>query len=138
DDEDFAYKLYLGLELPGPLAVEGGYRELGRVTGDGGLLAATAESDGFDAYLLGKLPLGPVAIFAKGGVIAWDTEVRTTAPEGSGLPDIRVTNDGTDFAWGVGLSFEIGKVSLRGEYEKFEIDLPDDVSMLSVGVAYEF
>lgn len=137
-DEDFAYKIFFGWELPGPLALEGGFRELGKVTDDDGLRRVTSESDGFDAFVLGKLPLGPVSLFAKGGIIFWDTEFESRRRGGVGIPDVRITDDGTDFAWGLGIGFEIGRFGFRGEYEKFEIDLPDDLTMLSVGVTFEF
>lgn len=138
DEGDSAWKIYFGYELPGPLAVEGGYRDLGRVTDQDGLTTVTSESDGVDAFLLGKLPLGPVSLFAKGGVIAWDTEIRSRSRGGLGIPDVRVTDDGTDFAWGFGISVRLGKFGIRGEYEEFEVDVPDDLTMLSLGLTFSF
>lgn len=138
DDEDFAFKIFFGLELPGPIAVEGGYRDLGTVTGEGGIVRLNGEADGFDAFLLGKLPLGPVALFAKAGFIAWDSEARTVVSGDLLVPELRLADDGTDFAWGVGVAAELGPVGVRGELEKLEIDFLDDVTMLSVGVTYEF
>lgn len=138
DDEDFAFKLFVGLELLGPLAIEASYRDLGTVTDGSGLIRATSETDGFDAFLVGRLPIGPVSLFAKGGLIAWDSKVETSSPEQLGLPNIRIEDDGTDLAWGVGLAVEAWKVSVRGEIERFELDLPDDVMMMSIGVAFEF
>lgn len=138
DEDDSAFRVFFGLELAGPLAVEVGYRDLGRVTDQSGVVAVTSESDGVDAFAIGFLKLGPVALFAKGGVIVWDSELETRAPSGVGVPDIRVKDDGTDFAWGVGVKFEIGKIALRGEYEQLEMDLPDQVSVVSVGISYEF
>ena len=146
DDEDFAFKVFFGLELPGPIAVEAGYRDLGSVIGDDGFVRLSGETDGFDAFLLGKLPVGPVALFAKAGLIAWDAEatagvrddVLVLVPEGTLVPDVRFDDDGTDFAWGVGISGEVGPIGIRGEFESLEIDLLDDVTMLSVGITYEF
>lgn len=134
DDDDFAYKVFFGYKLPGPLAVEGGFRDLGKVTDGNELTVVTSESDGLDAFLVGSLPLGPVSIFAKGGLIAWDTEIETSSADRLGAPDVRVTDDGTDFAWGVGVSVNLARWGFRGEYEKLEMDVPDDLSMLSVGV----
>jgi hypothetical protein len=138
DDEDFAFKVFFGVELPGPIAVEGGYRDLGQVSGDGAVVRLTGETDGFDAFLLGKLPIGPVSLFAKAGFIAWDSEARTETSADIRVPEFRATDDGTDFAWGVGVSAELGPVGVRGEFEKLEIEFLDDVTMLSVGVTYEF
>jgi len=138
DDEDFAFKVFFGLELPGPIAVEGGYRDLGRVTGEGAVVRLTGATEGFDAYFLGKLPIGPVSLFGKVGFIAWDSTARTEISTDIRVPELRVAEDGTDFAWGVGISAELGPVGVRGEFEKLEIDFLDNVTMVSVGVTYEF
>ena len=138
DDDDSAFRAVFGLELLGPLAVEVGYRDLGKVTDRDGFTTVTSASDGIDAFAVGLLPIGPVALFAKGGVISWDTELETRSDSGLGIPDVRVSDDGTDFAWGFGIKFEVGKLAIRGEYEQLELDLPDEVAVVSVGVAYEF
>ncbi len=138
DDEEFAFKVFFGYDLLGPLAFEVAYRDLGEVTDDAGLRRATTESDGIDGFLIGKIPLGPVKLFAKGGLIAWNTDFRLESADLIGAPDIRISDDGTDFAWGVGVAFELGKLGVRGEYESFETDLPDSLSMVSVGVTYKF
>ena len=138
DDDDFAWKVYFGVELAGPLAIEGGYRDLGQITDGTEVLQVSAESDGLDLFAVALLPLGPVALFAKGGIIAWDSEVETSSAPGLGIPNLRLSDSGTDPAWGVGIKFEVGKFAVRGEFERFEVDLPDDLSMLSVGISYEF
>lgn len=137
-DGDFAYKVYFGFELPGPLAVEGGFRDLGTVTDENGLTTVTSESDGLEAFVLGKLPLGPVSLFAKGGFIAWDSKLESRSRGGLGIPDVRLTDDGTDFAWGLGVAVGLGKFGIRGEYEQLEIDLPSDLTVVSVGLTYKF
>jgi len=138
DDDDFAFKVFFGLELPGPIAVEGGYRDLGEVAGDGGPVTLIGKTEALDVFVMGKLPLGPVSLFAKAGLVAWDSEARTIADEGLRVPELQVSDDGTDFAWGVGVAAEVGRVGLRGEFEKLEIDFLDSVTMLSVGVTFEF
>jgi hypothetical protein len=138
DDSESAYRLFFGLDLVGPLAVEVGYRDLGTVTDQDGFVTVTSQSDGFDAFAIGSLPLGPVALFAKGGFISWDTALQTRSEGILGGPDIRLDDSGTDFAWGLGVRLELGNFALRGEYEQLELDLPDKVAVVSVGVAYEF
>jgi hypothetical protein len=136
EDEDFAYKVFIGFELPGPFAVEAGSRDLGSLSEDLGPLSATVETQALDAAALAKLGIGPVSFFVKAGVVAWDAEVHVhNSPV---LPDLDDSDDGTDSYWGVGVSVEIGRFGVRGEYESFEIDLVDDLTMLSVGVTVEF
>ncbi len=138
DQDDNSFRGFFGLELPGPLSVEVGYRDLGLVTDRDGLVQVTSESDGIDAFAIGALPIGPVKLFAKGGVIAWDSKLETRRTGGVGPPDVRFEDDGTDFAWGLGVQFEIRKFAFRGEYEQLELDIPDEISVISVGVAYKF
>lgn len=138
DGDDSAFKLFVGLELLGPLAIEASYRDFGSVTDANDVISATSETDGIDVFLVGRLPVGPVSLFAKGGFIAWDSKIETSSSDSLGVPDIRLEDDGTEFAWGVGVAAEVWKVNLRGEIERFELDLPGDITMMSVGVAFEF
>jgi hypothetical protein len=45
--------------------------------------------------------------------------------------DLKSSDNGTDFAYGVGAQFRIWSLSLRGEYERFEVADTDKVDMLS-------
>ena len=73
------------------------------------------------------LPLGPLGLFAKVGAIAADTEITGALDESN-----------TDPAYGVGAEFGFSKVSIRAEYELFEIEDTEDVYMISVGAAWRF
>ena len=48
-----------------------------------------------------------------------------------------LSDDGSDMGYGLGLSFGLGSVSVRGEYEVYDVE-DADVSMLSLGVVYQF
>jgi hypothetical protein len=138
DDEiDFAadatgYKVILGWRPLDWLAVEGNYVDLG--SGDDSVAGEKVESDidGLTLSAVGFLPVGPVDMYARAGVIDWDAEVRV--PD----LDIRSEGDGTDLAYGVGVQFRVWGLSIRGEYERFEIDDADRVDFLSVGLTYTF
>ena len=80
-----------------------------------------AEGDGISAFVVGFLPIGPVDLFAKGGLISWDTKV-------SGFD-----GDGTDLAYGVGAQFRVWSIGIRAEYEVFDVDDVEDLSMVSIG-----
>lgn len=76
--------------------------------------------------------VGPVDLFGKLGVIAWDVETTT----GTGT----FSDDGTDIGFGIGAGFNVGNVQIRGDYEFYD---PSDsdvsmLSMLSLGVVYSF
>jgi hypothetical protein len=80
------------------------------------------------------LPIGPVDLFAKVGVVSWDGDIRAV------LDDV-IDNDsdsGTDAAYGIGVALRLGGVSLRAEGEQFNIAEADDVYMFSVGATFTF
>ena len=87
-----------------------------------------AEGDGISAFAVGFLPIGPVDLFAKAGLIAWDSKI-----DGGVFDD-----DGTDLAYGVGAQFRVLGLSIRAEYEKFDDQRRRDLDMISIGVTYTF
>jgi hypothetical protein len=128
NDQDFAYKLFAGYRF-GFLAIEGGYRDLGKVEDKEGDIVFRTETTGLDLALLGMLPIGPVDVFARAGAIVWDSEWYAG--------NIGSTESDTDFMWGVGGAFRLGGLGIRLEWEQFEID-PDSIGMLSAGVTFTF
>jgi hypothetical protein len=127
DGEDTAFKVIAGIRPLDWLAVEAAYVDFGHP--DDYVLGEEFEAEGYgvSAFGVGFLAVGPVDLFGKLGLITWDTNFR------GGLE-----NDGTDFAYGVGAQFRVWSISLRAEYEVFDLSEVDDLSMISVGVTYTF
>lgn len=124
DDDSTAYKFFGGWRATENLGIEGGYRSFGEA--DAGPLSV--ETNGLDVNGIGFLPIGPVDLFAKGGVIFWDTD-------GEGpIPDA----DGEDLMYGVGGQLNVGRLFFRLESEWFDIDFPDDTQMFSGSVGWTF
>jgi hypothetical protein len=90
------------------------------------------DADGISAFAVGFLAVGPVDLFAKGGLVSWDGTLSA-----AGFGDL-VKEDGTDLAYGVGAQFRIWSMSLRAEYEIFDVDDIDELNMLSVGFTFTF
>jgi OOP family OmpA-OmpF porin len=67
---------------------------------------------------------------ARAGFYSWDGDI-----EADGL---RVSDDGTDFSYGVGAQFRVWSLSLRAEYERFDIGDADTVDLISLGVTWTF
>ena len=132
DADATGYKVILGWRPLDWLAVEGNYVDLG--SGDDDVLGEKIESsiDGIALSAVGFLPVGPVDLFARVGVIDWSAEL--SAPN----IDVRSKDDGTDLAYGVGAQFRILSLSLRAEYERYEIADTDKVDMVSIGLTYTF
>jgi len=134
DESDFSWKLYGGFNFDLPvinLAVEGGYRDLG-----GPSATFAAESYGidvtaWDAFGVAGFNLGPVNVFGKLGFISWDADLSVAGFDVG-------SEDGTDTAYGVGASFNLGSFQLRAEYEMFDVSDVEDLYMLSAGFVYTF
>lgn len=128
DGDDTGFKVIAGIRPLDWLAVEANYVNFGEAEDDG----VEIDADGISAFAVGFLAVGPVDLFAKGGLVSWDSSVGVQGV------DIESNEDGTDLAYGVGAQFRVWSLSLRAEYEVFDIDDVDDVNMISVGFTFTF
>jgi hypothetical protein len=137
DDDDFAWKAFVGFQFLPWLGVEGGYVDFGDVQGatPGGVI--TTELDGWNIFAVGTLPVGPIDVFAKIGMIWWNVDI-DFADRLTDLDDTSISNDGSDLAYGVGAAFNFDRFSVRAELELFDVDGVDDAYMLSVGAVLRF
>jgi len=127
---DIAYKVFGGYKPIPFFSLEGGYRNLGKVTDTEDDVEVGIETKGWDVEAMGILPLGIAHAWAKAGFFFWNSE-----PPGGSQGE---SDSGTDFMWGLGGDFSILKIALRLEWEKFEIEGADHISMLSAGVTFGF
>ena len=133
DEDDFAWKVFGGYNFDLAvinLAIEGGYVNFGSPSGDLLGIPATIDVDGFDVFGVLGFDLGPVGIFAKAGMVSWDSEIS--------IDGFSESDDGSDPAYGLGAKIALGSLNLRAEYELFDIEDAEDVSMLSVGLVWTF
>lgn len=133
DGDDTAWKIIAGFRPLDWLAVEANYVDFGNPDDNIGPVNVEAETTGISAFALGFLAVGPVDLFLKGGLVQWDATLRSPS-----LPALSVDDDGTDFAYGAGLQFRVWSLSVRGEYEVFDIEDLDDANLFSVGVTWTF
>jgi hypothetical protein len=112
------------------LSVEGGYVDFG--SGDDDVLGETIETDasGLTLSVVGFLPIGPIDLFGKVGVIDWDLDIESTSLGNFG-------DSGTDLAYGAGAQFRLGSLAFRAEYELFDFD-GSDVDLISAGITWTF
>ncbi len=125
DDTDVGYKLYGGLKFT-LLAIEAGYVNFGAIeNGD-----AQVEIDGFNAFGILSMGLGPVEIFGKAGAFVWESDLRSVEQQ--------YKEDGFDPVVGVGAAVNLGGIGVRAEYEYYNVSEFDKVSMLSLGATFWF
>jgi Outer membrane protein beta-barrel domain len=127
DSDDTAFKIIAGIRPLDWLGVEAAYVNFGEPEDTVLGTKLEAEGDGISAFAVGFLPTGPVDLFAKVGLIAWDSKIANGAFD----------DDGSDLAYGVGAQFRVLGLSIRAEYEKFEIS-DVDLDMISLGLTYTF
>ena len=127
-----AFKGIAGWRFLDWLSVEANYVDLG--SGDDTIEGEKIETDfsGVSLSAVGFLAVGPIDVFARAGAIDWSADV--TAP---GL-GIKGSDDGTDFTYGIGAQFRVWSLSLRAEYELFDVTDADTVDLVSVGVTWTF
>lgn len=130
DDEDAAWKLIGGYNFGWiplvDLAAEASYVDFGTPDDDG----VEVDAKGVSVVGLAGVNFGLLGAFAKLGGIAWDADF--DGPSGSS------GDDGFDPAWGLGVRANLFSFQLRAEYEYFDIDASDEVSLISASFIYTF
>jgi hypothetical protein len=131
DASSTGYKLIGGWRFLDWLSVEANYLDLG--TGNDKIEGVKVQSDVSGASLsaIGFLPVGPVDLFARVGAVNWNADLDVSGFSG------KLSDDGTDLTYGIGAQFRVWSLSIRGEYEIFDIE-GADVDMISVGVTWTF
>jgi hypothetical protein len=132
DASSTGFKAIAGWRFLDWLSVEGNYVDLG--SGDDNVAGEKVKSDvnGVSLSAVGFVPIGPVDLFARVGAINWNADL-----EAPGL-GIKGSDDGTDLTYGIGAQFRVWSLSIRGEYEIFDISNADTVDMFSIGVTWTF
>ena len=109
-------------------AGEANHVKLGSVADNG----IETDVNGVSLSAVGFVPVGPVDLFARVGAVKWNADFDA--------PNLGVSesDDGTDLTYGVGAQFRVWSLSIRGEYEVFDISDADTVDMFSIGVTWTF
>ena len=122
------FKAIAGWRFIDWLAVEANYVDLGSGDDNG----IETDVNGVSLSAVGFVPVGPVDLFARVGAVNWNADL--DAPS----LGVSASDDGTDLTYGVGAQFRVWSLSIRGEYEIFDISDADTVDMFSIGVTWTF
>jgi len=129
DESDSAYKVFGGYNIGFiPLvdfAVEASYVDFGKPSSSVGSVEVT----GLNAFGLAGLSFGPFGVFAKAGMINWDSD--------STFGSTSSSDSGSDPAYGLGAKFALGSFSVRAEYEVYDVD-EGDLDMVSISGVFTF
>src|SRR5215472_4749075 len=131
------WKVWAGLRPISVFAVEADYLDLGSQTINGSALGSGATTNlsykAFAGYAVGYVPL-PVPfldVFGKAGLARWQSS-GSTSPGGPGL--FSLSDEGTQFAWGIGAQVHVGNFGARLEYENFSIRNTNGANIVSLSV----
>ena len=135
DYSNTSWKVFAGLHPSGfPLGVDVDYVNLGNQDSGTFYGPASASAKAFAAYAVGYLPIPvpDIDLYGKAGLARW--QFNGSAP---GQDLFSVSDNGTDFAWGVGGQVHfLGKFAVRIEYEHFNVREANDVQLYSLGLSY--
>ncbi len=144
DENDTAWKIFGGYNWNLPVlnvAVEGGYVNFGKPSQtfviDSIPVNLDIEPTGLNAWGIVGIDVGPVDLFGKLGLVFWDADFTASVPSIPGASDTD-SDDGNDIAYGIGGRLNLGKLGLRLEYEIYDIEDSEDVSMWSLGAEWRF
>ena len=130
-DED-ATKIFAGWRFNRFLAVQGDYYDFGESNTAVSLLTASSDAKGFAPSVVGTLPVGPVELFARAGILFYDLEVDL------GL-DPLIDETGNDPVYSAGIGFTIGeRFNIKAEYELVDIEHFDEAEAVWLHASWRF
>ncbi|WP_254275947.1 outer membrane beta-barrel protein [Halomonas sp. 3H] len=146
DDSDTGYKLFVGYQFNPNFAIEASYVDFGDFTASGAGGGDSAELklgvDGFTAALVGKLPIqNGFSVFGKLGLIAWDGDLSLNANIDGESYRESGGEDGTDPYYGIGAEYEVERVIIRAEFERYDISESGEdfeIDLISASIGYRF
>jgi OOP family OmpA-OmpF porin len=130
-DDDGGWKAYLGYNFFPWLGIEGGYVDFGSVSRSVFDQKIDVDFSGWDAFVVGRMPIGPFDVFVKAGAIDLRTELDVSNSGSNNQND-------TQLAYGAGIAYNYGNWALRVEAEGFDDNTMDDFYFVSGGITYTF
>ena len=131
DGSGSAFKFFGGYRFFRFFGVEADYRDFG--DSDDTILGEKVEvgTTSLDVFAVGTIPLGAFEVFGKAGFTRWDAEFSVPG-------EFSMRKAAYEMAYGIGAAYKISKIAVRLEYEQFEVENTEVVSMASVGVGFRF
>ncbi len=132
-DGDNATKLFAGWNFNRFFAVQGDFVDFGEASGAvTPSVRGTSDVQGFAPSVVGTLPIGPIDLFARVGMMFYEVDLNLT---GGRLVD----ESGEDLVWSAGIGIDIrDKATLRLEYEEIDIAELDEADALWLNFAWKF
>ncbi|HYL02850.1 MAG TPA: outer membrane beta-barrel protein [Steroidobacteraceae bacterium] len=134
------WKVWAGLRPISLLGIEADYLDLGSQTLNSNFVSGSSSTHlaykAFAGYAVGFLPI-PVPyldVFGKAGLARWTSSGGSSVFAPSGNSFFSLSDNGTQFAWGVGGQLHIGNLGGRLEYESFNLRNTNGANIISLSV----
>ncbi|MFV2060631.1 MAG: outer membrane beta-barrel protein [Gammaproteobacteria bacterium] len=108
------------------ISFEASYINFGKASQNNNGVQNNYDISGVDAFGVVGFKLGPIGVFAKAGGINWSSDIVKN--------NVSSSKSGTDAAYGVGAKVQFGSMTVRLEYELFDVSAVDELNMLSIGI----
>lgn len=131
DTDSSAAKIFGGWRFNRFFAAQLDIVDFGRSQAAANQLNVSTESEGIAPSIVGTLPLGPVELFLRGGVLFYDLSIES---DNDAYDDS--SNDPV-FSTGIGVTVA-ERLNLRLEYEVVDIDQLDDSHAVWLNAAWRF
>lgn len=130
--DDDAFRIFGGWRFNRLLSVEINYIDFGTARAGIDALAIKAETKALAPYVIGTLPIGPLELYGRVGMLFYDVDVRTSF-------DAQIDESGRDLAYGVGIGATVfNRLNVRGEYEWIDISEYRNANAFWVSASWRF
>lgn len=131
DSDQDARRIFAGWRFNRFVSVNIDYTDFGESEGPA-QVGVSADTRGLTPAVVGTLPLGPIELYGKAGVLFYDVEIDSAI-------DNLIDTSGEDAVIGAGIGATIfEKLNLRLEYERIDIEEFDDADAVWLSAGWLF
>ena len=95
-------------------------------------MSGTSDVQGFAPSIVGTLPIGPIELFARVGMMFYEVDLNLSGGQ-------LIDESGEDLVYSVGIGIDVlDRLNLRLEYEEIDIEQLDESDALWLNVAWKF
>jgi len=132
-DGDNATKIFGGWAFNRYFAVQGDFVDFGQSSGFvSPSVTGTSDVQGFAPSIVGTLPIGPIELFARAGMMFYEVDLNLSGGQ-------LIDESGEDLVWSAGIGIDLfDRLNLRLEYEEIDIEQLDEADALWLTAAWKF
>ena len=132
-DGDNAMKVFGGWHFNQFFAVQADYVDFGESSGAvSPSVSGTSDVQGFAPSIVGTLPIGPIELFARVGMMFYEVDLNLSGGQ-------LIDESGEDLVYSAGIGIDVlDRLNLRLEYEEIDIEQLDESDALWLNVAWKF